>query len=233
MLSLISNPDHYPRRLSNSHDAQGKNQIVFIENHDLDRSATVLNNVSKEKAAAAILLLIGGIPSIYYGQELGMFGKGGFGIYGNADGNDIPRREAFEWYESDSGPGMATWYKNTGPWWDHTNLKPGDGISLEAEQKDPNSLYNFYKTMIKLRQKSPALSQGSFIAVTNKNDRVLSFLRDDGVNTALVVVNLSSETQQTSILLSCKHSSPLYGNKDLKDNIQLEPYSVYVWTIKK
>ena len=84
---------------------RGKNQIVFIENHDLDRSATVLNNVSKEKAAAAILLLIGGIPSIYYGQELGMFGKGGFGIYGNTDGNDIPRREAFEWYESGLGTG--------------------------------------------------------------------------------------------------------------------------------
>ena len=41
-----------------------------------------------------------------------MQGKGGFGIYGNTDGNDIPRREAFEWFKSGNGKGMALWYKN-------------------------------------------------------------------------------------------------------------------------
>jgi len=55
-----------------------------------------------------------GIPLIYYGQELGMLGAGGFGKYGNTDANDIPRREAFEWYQTVEGNGMALWYKNSG-----------------------------------------------------------------------------------------------------------------------
>ncbi|HLG40092.1 MAG TPA: alpha-amylase family glycosyl hydrolase, partial [Chitinophagaceae bacterium] len=78
------------------------------ENHDIDRSASSLNkDLNKQKVAAALSLLIGGVPSIYYGQEIGMFGRGGFGIYGMTDGNDIPKREAFEWSKSDSGSGMA------------------------------------------------------------------------------------------------------------------------------
>jgi glycosidase len=210
----------------------GKNQVIFIENHDLDRSASVLNNLAKEKAAAAIYLLIGGIPSIYYGQEIGMFGKGGFGIYGNTDGNDIPKREAFEWYETDSGPGMAVWYKNSGPWWDHTNLKPNDGISLEAEQKDPNSLYNFYKAMIKLRKSNLALSSGAYTTVGNDNYYVLSFLRGRGSDRVLVIVNLSAERQHANIRLKSAGSSRLYGNTEFRRNLDLDPYSVSVWAIR-
>src|SRR5262249_26087948 len=44
---------------------KGKEQIIFIENHDIDRSASVLKDPAKEKLAAALFLLIGGIPSIY------------------------------------------------------------------------------------------------------------------------------------------------------------------------
>jgi glycosidase len=56
-----------------------KAQVVFIENHDMKRFASAVNNnPDKEKIGAALNLLLGGIPSIYYGQELGMFGSGGF-----------------------------------------------------------------------------------------------------------------------------------------------------------
>jgi alpha-amylase len=93
----------------------------------LDRFASLEKNIEKQKLAAGLQLLIGGIPSIYYGQEIGMTGKNG--NFGSNDGNDIPRREAFEWYASGEGKGMALWYKNTGTWWDKSNLKPNDGIS--------------------------------------------------------------------------------------------------------
>jgi glycosidase len=115
---------------------KNKQQIVFIENHDMERFASAVDkNLAKEKIGAALNLLMGGIPSIYYGQELGTFGKNGFGKYGMTDPNDIPIREAFEWYKTEEGLGMALWYKNTGPWWDSTNLKPNDGVSLEEEER--------------------------------------------------------------------------------------------------
>ena len=118
----------------------GKDQLIFLENHDLDRFASVEKNPHKQRVAATLQLFIGGIPSIYYGQEIGMTGKSA--VFGNTDGNDIPRREAFEWYKSDTGNGLAVWYKNTGEWWNKSNLKANDGISLEEQRNDATSLFH-------------------------------------------------------------------------------------------
>jgi len=198
----------------------GKQQIVFLENHDMQRfGSTVHENLSKLKIGGTLNLLIGGVPSIYYGQELGMQGVGGFAKFGNTDANDIPRREAFEWYKADSGAGMALWYKNSGPWWDRTNLKPNDGISVEEEKNDPNSLLNFYKTIIQLRKVHPVLYDGTYQSLKNDNDQVFSFLRYEKDHAAIVVINLSELRQQVTINFSGSATSIngkqpriLYGN---------------------
>src|ERR1700733_7118815 len=121
-----------------------KQQVVFIENHDMARfSYGAKGDIDKLKIGAALNLLLGGVPSIYYGQELGMSGTNA--ALGATDANDIPNRSAFEWYKSDQGKGMAYWYKVKGPWKNtFNNDVPNDGISLEEEQNDPNSLWNFY-----------------------------------------------------------------------------------------
>ncbi len=181
-----------------SHTPPGHHQIVFIENHDTDRFASTVNQDSgKLRVGAALNLLIGGIPEIYYGQELGMFGKAKH--FGNTAGNDIPRREAFEWYKSDSGNGMAIWYKNTGPWWGQTNLIPNDGVSLQEEKGKKESLWNFYQTMIGLHKSSSALSFGEYAEVKNNNDAVFSFIRYTKKKHVLVAVNLSGEPQKASL----------------------------------
>jgi glycosidase len=221
---------------------RNKQQVVFIENHDMQRFASAVNrDLNKEKIGAALNLLIGGIPSIYYGQELGMFGKGGFGKFGMTDANDIPLREAFEWYRSDDGKGMALWYKNTGPWWDSSNLKANDGVSLEEEKKDPNSLFNFYKNITRLRQVNPALANGSYLALPNNNDKVYSFLRKEK-NAVCVVINLSNQQQQTTIDLSLgnqpiKSIVQLWGKEKGKLllanlSVSLPAYSINIWEVK-
>ncbi len=213
---------------------KGKEQIIFLENHDIDRSASTLKkDPLKEKAAAAIYLLIGGTPSVYYGQELGMFGKGITGAAANTDGKDIPRREAFEWYRSDSGKGMAVWYKDSGPWWDHRNIIPNDGISLEEERSGKNSLFNFYKTLIRLRKGNPALSYGSYQTINNNNDSVLTFLRSDGENKVLVAANLSGEIQKVNPELKARKFSILFGNiRFKKKGFKLKPYEIAVWSTR-
>ncbi|MBS1626831.1 MAG: alpha-glucosidase C-terminal domain-containing protein [Bacteroidetes bacterium] len=213
---------------------KGKEQIVFIENHDMDRSATVLKgDSSKERVAAALSLLIGGVPSIYYGQEIGMCGHGGFGLFGNTDGNDIPTREAFEWYKSGTGKGMALWYKNTGPWWDHTNIKPNDGISLEEQQNNKNSLFNFYKQIISLRKNNSALSIGNYQNAENDNNYVFSFTRQAEKEKVLVAVNLSNENQTVNIKSSNAKYIPLYGTTKINtSNFKLTPYEIMVWKIQ-
>lgn len=209
----------------------GKAQIIFLENHDIDRFAAVETNIEKQRVAAALLLLIGGVPSIYYGQEIGMQGKGT--TFGNTDGNDIPRREAFEWYQSDEGKGMAIWYKNTGKWWDKTNLKPQDGISLEEQINDDHSLFNYYKKLIRLKQSNPALANGQYAWAVNNNDKVFSFYRVYENKKVLVIVNLSGEMQKAVFEQGFKKQVNLFGESHWSDrSIELKPYQVTVWEVE-
>ena len=209
---------------------QGKGQIIFIENHDINRFASVEKDEQKQKLAAALQLLMGGIPSIYYGQEIGM--KGVNIENGNTDGNDIPRREAFDWYQSGEGKGTALWYKNSGTWWDNSNFKPNDGISLEEEQKDSNSLFNYYKTLIHLRQSNAALSNGQYIPVENDNKKVFSFHRIYGKQTILVAFNLSDEVQKPEFKQAYNRNTCLFGKNKINQNaVELKPYEVAVWSI--
>ena len=218
-------------------------QLIFIENHDLKRFATAVeNNPAKMKTGAALNLLIGGVPSIYYGQEIGMKGKNAAGKYGPNDGNDIPIREAFEWYSSINGKGMATWYRN-GPWWDDTNLRADDGISLEEERKDPHSLFNFYKKMIGLRRSNPVFFKGRYETLENDNKDVFSFLREDDKTAVIVAVNFSGTAGETTIepghhLKMPAHMISLEGNvksvvHENKIRITMPAYGIEAWKINK
>jgi alpha-amylase len=207
----------------------GKDQLIFLENHDLDRFASLEPNIEKQKLAASLQLLIGGIPSIYYGQEIGMKGKGGSGAYGTSDGNDIPRREAFDWHKTVKGKGMAIWYENTGKWWTDTNLKSNDGISLEQQKKDPNSLFNHYKNLLKLRASNDALSNGGFFNFENNNEKIFSFIREKHSKKVLVVANLSDQVQKLSI--DIKKGNVIYGTPFLKGT-ELKPYQVIAWELQ-
>ena len=205
-------------------------QLIFIENHDLDRFASLETNLAKQKVAASLMLLIGGIPSIYYGQEIGMQGK--VYAYGNTDGNDIGRREAFDWYQNGEGTGMAFWYKNSGNWWNTQNLKPNDGISLEEQKKDPNSLYNCYKKTIDLKQSNAALASGSYENATNNNEKVISFFRYNGKQKVLVIINLSDEKQVVRLHQYIKKPISLLDNKStFKGELSLNPYEITVWKV--
>lgn len=223
---------------------KGNQQMVFLENHDISRFASVVDkNQSKLKVGAALSLLIGGVPSIYYGQELGMTGSGGFSKYGNTDANDIPHREAFEWYKSDEGKGMALWYKDTGPWWDQTNLVPNDGISLEEERNDPNSLWNFYRTLLHLRMTHSSLSSGKYQNLKNDNDHVFTFLRYENKQAIMVIINLSETDQHISIcanIINLVYSkfNKFYGDSKLQMDStgvisgSLSPYDIEILEVK-
>jgi glycosidase len=209
----------------------GKAQIIFIENHDIDRFASLETNMQRQKLAAALMLLIGGVPSIYYGQELGMQGK--VYSFGNTDGNDIGRREAFEWYQTGQGEGMSYWYKNSGAWWTNANAKPNDGISLEEQRNNPNSLFNWYKAMIALKQSNVALAIGSYENVPNENQNIFSFYRIEGRKKVLVVANLSAENQQVLFKQDIKKATNLLDKKiPFEKQINLLPYEVRVWEVK-
>jgi len=220
---------------------EGKNQVIFIENHDVTRFATqVENQLPKMKVGAAFNLLLKGIPSIYYGQEIGM--KGLNNQYKNIDGNHIPLREAFEWYEKWDKPGMALWYKDTGPWWTNTSLKNSDGISYEEQKKDENSLWHFYKKLIELRKSHIAISEGDMYFFANGNEAVVSMLRNKLDQFIFININLSNQMQNAAIATSAIEGMKLpfktllgeadYQVEESKLKFQLKPFEVQVLKIQ-
>jgi glycosidase len=169
----------------------GKQQVVFIENHDTSRFASeVCADPRKERVGAALNLLLKGIPLIYYGQELGM--EGFKASDRNSDANDIAQREAFPWTAT-LGPGIAVWYKDSGPWWNLSALARGASVSLDRESALPDSLLNYYKWLIALREGHPELVSGDQALVPNDSPSVFSFVRFDGARRMLVAVNLSAD----------------------------------------
>ncbi|MFP9113470.1 alpha-amylase family glycosyl hydrolase [Flavobacterium sp. RHBU_3] len=215
---------------------KGKEQVVFIENHDTKRFATTVGgNISKEKVGAALNVLLGGVTAIYYGQEIGMQGEQGKGA---TDGNDIPLREAFDWYKSSEGAGVANWYKNTGSWWDNRNAKPDDGISVEEQQADPNSLYNYYKELLRIRRMEEAFSDTKFTNVPNANPNVLTFIKKGSRRPVLVMINLGGNEEAvtiddpklnlsaTKVILGDDFKFPMGGT-----TVIIKPYGVQAWRL--
>ncbi|WP_433945638.1 alpha-amylase family glycosyl hydrolase [Paenibacillus sp. SN-8-1] len=194
---------------------------VFLSNHDQNRVMSVLGgDTHHAKMAASILLTLPGNPFIYYGEEIGMKGSK----------PDEEIREPMQWYAAGNGTGQTSWETAA-------NNSGEDAPSVEAELKDPNSLLSHYKELITWKKQIPALQGGGIDEYNQDNTSVMAYIRTSGKDTALVVHNLSSEEQTTSltspsgvpafksILKSTDSASKLDGAKLL-----LPPYSTVILT---
>jgi glycosidase len=168
----------------------GKDQVIMLENHDIDRFMSLVDgDQAKARAGAAIALMLKGEPLIYYGQELGMRGR----PLQNApvsDGIQIPMREAFRWKADLAAPGSATWYQGPQRWWTERYNRSNDGVSLEEEQARPDSLYHWYRKLLALRRARPELREGSQRILCDDASAVLCILREQGTRRTLLLVNL-------------------------------------------
>ncbi|WP_235296088.1 alpha-amylase family glycosyl hydrolase [Portibacter marinus] len=212
---------------------EGKKQIIIIENHDTTRYASsVSSHPAKLKIGAALNILLKGAPAIYYGQELGMEGEGGFGVYGVSDGNDIPRREAFPWQAKMVSPGSTLWYKDSGPWWNDSKLADDNGISVEEQISNPDSLLNFYKKLIFIRKTYLCIQEGEIEFLDVDNDYVLSFLRKFEQEQIWVVISLSDQNQHINFPTLEVENEILTYPQENKFSSELVPYCIHVLTLK-
>ncbi|WP_243042182.1 alpha-amylase family glycosyl hydrolase [Dyella sedimenti] len=148
---------------------------TFLSNHDQERVMSRLDgNLDHMRMAAAMLLTLPGRPYIYYGEELGMEGR-------KPDEN---LREPMRW-QREAGPGESRWKPSS--------VNQGQAVSVQAEQDDPTSLFNTYRTLIGWRAQSGALRDGKLEVVGTGNPHLFAFWRDDGKQRVLVVHNLSGK----------------------------------------
>lgn len=149
---------------------------TFLTNHDINRVMNILgNDVEKMKAAAALYLTTPGVPFIYYGEEIGM----------NGQKPDPDIRLPMQWSSTSYGG-----FTSGRPWRDPN----GDFTvkNVANQENDPNSLLNWYKQLIHLRNQEIGLQEGDILVLESSSPHVLSFLRTYRAQQYLVLINLSS-----------------------------------------
>jgi glycosidase len=158
----------------------------FSHNHDTNRLMSMVEgNQQLARAAAVWLYTAPDVPTIYYGEEIGMKG-----VKGNGNPYfDEFRREPLDWYAAESGAGMTTWFKPA-----NRNNAPNDGISVEEQDGDPNSLLSLYRQLGKLRAENAALRTGNFAIPRNEDALyVLQRWSDDALY--LIAINFTLQAQ--------------------------------------
>jgi glycosidase len=169
----------------------GKHELTFVENHDMARIASDPGMTPEQlRTAATLMILLKGTPSIYYGQELGMRGRPWEEF--KSDEKEIGMREAFRWSAKADAPGEATWYKGPKIYWTQRYARDGDGISVAEQERDPSSLLNHYRRLLKLRAEHPAFRTGSQRVLPGGNS-ILVVERGSGRDSILIVANLSDK----------------------------------------
>jgi glycosidase len=163
-----------------------------MSNHDTNRIATELSiDPARQYLVPILLSALPGPAMIYYGEEIGMPGqKGGPPHW------DSYRRAPFDWYSSEGGAGQTTWFKPE----DRQN-RPNDGISVEEEEVNSQSLLNAYRKYMALSSTQPALVEGEIILPEYQasGPGVWGFIRSTSEDFVIILVNFSSEDRDITL----------------------------------
>lgn len=169
-----------------------------LGNHDKHRIATRVG-VAQARIAAMLLLTLRGMPTMYYGDELGMRdvpippelvqdplerNVPGLGL-----GRD-PVRTPMQW---DTSPSAG--FTTGRPW-----LPVADDFSVvnvQTEREDPSSILSLYRALIRLRHAEQALSAGRYTPVAMTGDLV-AYIRSHGERRFLVALNLGADPHAVS-----------------------------------
>ena len=244
----------------NSLEGKGWNAL-FIENHDIPRVVSTWGN-DKEyltecaKAFGAIYFLQKGTPFIYQGQELGMTNVKYHSICEYDDvktintyneriesgvSEEIALKEAWVTSRDNSRTPMQ-WNANKnagftcGKLWIGVN-ENYKTINVEVEERDENSVLNFYKKLIKLKKSNEALIYGVYDLILKEDENIFAYTRTLNNEKFLIMANLTGENAKYMYEKEKLNSKDLILNnyevcehKNLTEFI-LKPYECRVYKL--
>jgi alpha-glucosidase len=173
-----------------------------LGNHDEPR---IVSRVGPAQARLAMmaLLTLRGTPTLYYGDELGMY-----------DG-DIPAQRVQDPFEKNvPGRGLGRDPERTPMQWDGSpnagfcppNVEswlpiPADyqQINVIVEREDPHSMLTLTRALLEIRRTTPALSGGSYRPVENVPEDCFVYLRQFGDQRRFIALNFSSREQTVKL----------------------------------
>lgn len=191
---------------------------LFWCNHDQPRIVSRLGDETaywkqSAKMLAGLIHFMRGTPYIYQGEEIGMLNAHYPSIeqYRDVESlnyyqilleNGKTEKEALETLAARSRDNSRTpmqWngeryggFSETEPW-----LPMSAGfrkeITVEAQQKDQDSILSFYKKLIAMRKMYPVIAEGEISFLETGTDRVLAYRRKLGEQQIAVFCNLDRE----------------------------------------
>jgi alpha-glucosidase len=178
----------------------GRWPSLVLSNHDIDRAcdryADSADIDAVGKLLAVMLLTLRGIPFLYYGEEIAMrtypparveevrdpVGRRFWPTYKGRDGV----RRPMPWEAGMDGAGFTR-----GRPWLPLSADAGQR-NVASQQGQPGSVLELYRRVIAARQQHAALRDGEYEALESPRD-VFAFLRRNGRETVLVLLNMSAE----------------------------------------
>lgn len=186
-------------------------QVIFLDNHDMARFFSVVNeDVKRYKSALGWLLTSRGIPQIYYGDEIATAG-----ITSPSDG----------YVRLDFPGGWAG---------DMTNK-----FTIAGRSQKDQEIFQYLATLANYRKGSTALTTGKFMQYVPE-DGVYVYFRYDAQQTVMVVMNTANEEKKVSIgkydervIGFTKMKDVISGNIVGLQDFMVEPKSTGVFELLK
>ena len=229
--------------------------MLYMENHDhpriVSRYGSEKYHAESAKMLAVSYLFLKGTPFIYQGQEIGMsnwYPKDP-SMY-----EDVQTRWQYEnvgtkkssekrlqrlWHGSrDSARTPVQWdsSENAGftagtPWfYVNENYKE---INVASQEKDENSVLNFYRRAIALRKELSCVRYGDYKEYGKHSSKLYTYSREDEKQKILVVCSFSDKNVKWNVPknFDIKKAELSLCNYSDTDNLTLRPYEtrVYLW----
>jgi alpha-glucosidase len=175
--------------------------IVF-GNHDFPRPATRFG-YENHRSAMLLLLTAKGVPTMYYGDEIGM------------ENVEVPpERLQDPWADSSRGTGRdpertpMQWDSSANAGFTQEGIKPWlpiganyETLNVAAQAQDLTSSLTFTRQLLALRRTQPALHRGELTFVEGVPTDVLAYTRRSGDQYVLVVINFGAERHALDLSL--------------------------------
>ena len=210
---------------------------TFLSNHDIFAGRRLWDqlegNERAYRVAAAGYLLQPGTPFIYYGEEIGQAGVPGLE-------GDLPLRGPYSWTAEPGNAGFSA----SAPFRPvFRPVAPNAAThNLQAQRADPDSLFNFYKKLLALRNTLPSLARGR-MEHGFAQGLVAGWQREHEGERTLVLVNYGTQLAQAQMEKLPPHARllsalPAGGAQAAKANaagqakLYLGPQSVRVLVVR-
>ena len=176
-------------KLAEYYRSASPTMATFLSSHDIFAGRRLWDQLegdsARYKLAAAGYLLQPGTPFIYYGEEIGQAGVAGLP-------GDLPLRSPMSWTPDARGAGFTS----------GTPFRPiapnAATNNAQAQMRDPESIFHFYRAMLALRNTRSSIARGSF-EHSFADGLVLGFQRALGKERSLVLINYGTSAAQASV----------------------------------